>query len=129
MTLFTKPCTRPGCEGICRSYRPSQHARKLYCSNRCAAVVRVAAGVKPPRLPHEHYVAIGRKGGTQGGFKRRKAAAMRAARDLARLIPKDMELRLSAEDYRRVLALLTRAWRQGRTTERSALRMTRKAAA
>ena len=124
---YIKPCARPGCEGICQSFTPSQHARKRYCTVSCSMRDRVAQGWRPPKHPQSFYQAIGLKGGKQAGIVRRKKAALDAARDLAGMIPEDMELRLGAKDYQRVLVLLTRAWRRGRTAERSANRM-RKAA-
>jgi hypothetical protein len=84
-------------------------------------------GVKPPRHPREYYVALGRAGGSRGGEKRRRKAALDAANDLKDLIPKDMEMRLGRLDFSRFVALLARAWLRGRKAEASAHRMARKA--
>lgn len=119
----TKPCPRAGqngCIGTVTARDVGQLAKRQFCSLSCSAFARVARGIKAPKQSHDFYVAQGAKGGTTSGRNRRKAAALSVAADMKALMPKDMALRLSDADYRRVLALLVRACLHGHELGRHA---------
>jgi hypothetical protein len=121
--IYTKPCTRPTCDGICTALTPSAHRRRRFCSLRCAALARYEAGAKPPTMPHSVRVAAGRAGGLKAGIARRKRAIEAVAEEVGKLVPLSLRQELARAGVQRWQVVLAKAVQAGRAMERNRLRM------
>lgn len=127
--IHTKPCTRPGCQGTCVALTAKRLVKRQFCCVRCAALDRYAHGAKPPQMTPAQRRAAGRKGGLRAGETRRRRAIERIVADISKLVPVALRHDLDRCGLKRWQAVLARAYKAGRTAERSRLRMQKATAA
>jgi hypothetical protein len=114
--MFTKPCERSnrGCEGLAHAKTRKNLARRRFCGMRCSYLHRVEIGRQPTwNLTAEQRSEAGRRGGTSGAVRRRKAAVLAAASHVNGLMPQWLRARLTERETGLITAMLVRSWEMG----------------
>ncbi len=115
--MFTKPCGRSGCVGLCRGGSRREIAARKYCSKACSYDGRAESGWKPvAQFSRAQRQAAGRKGGLQAAASKRRRACERAVGPLDEVLRRALlhtRADLSIQDLAPLRALLAQAYHVG----------------
>lgn len=115
---YTKPCARPTCPDLVVRQTAYDLRRAVYCSRRCAMLVRLSQGYRPPHQPLALRQANGRKGGVIAAQHRRQATRLAVLAQLERSIPAPLRESLTPWQMAAVKALMSLAWQKAQAIER-----------
>lgn len=111
--IYTKPCARPGCDGLAKGRSRKQLAERSFCSTRCCYQYRRDMGIPiAPQTPAQRREA-GRKGGLVGSARRFRQAAQRYADEVKTKIPESLLGKLTFREQSLLTVLMVRTWEQG----------------
>jgi hypothetical protein len=111
--IYTKPCERPGCDGLAKGRSLNQLAKRHFCSTRCCYRYRRDMGIPiAPQTPEQRREA-GRKGGLVGSARRFRQASQAYAEDVKTKIPESLLGKLTFREQSLLTVLMVRTWEQG----------------
>jgi hypothetical protein len=112
--MYTKPCERAGCDGVCRAGSRRAIEMRKFCSKSCSWRMRIRAGFQPSaHFTESERSKIGRLGGAAAAVQRRRKVVRATVERVSELVPESILAKLQHREQLAIKLLLARAYERG----------------
>jgi hypothetical protein len=121
--MYTKPCERAGCGGLCRAGSRRAIETRKFCSKSCSWRMRIRAGFQPSaHFTDSERSEIGRKGGAAAAVSKRKKAMLVSLERIKGTVPASILAKLTHREQLKLavkfVSVDARAHKRGVLSER-----------